>query len=122
MYTTARSLRKLLDILISDGAGFLSPDSVAEMKKQHASYGALSPTLSYGLGLLRIDDPAISPSRLLGHQGFAYGCADGAFWEEETGRLVIFLNGGCSEARTGRLGSANRDFAAWAFRKELPSW
>ena len=122
MYTTVQSLRKLLNVLIGHENGFLSPSSVEEMKKQHASYGSLSPTLSYGLGLLQISDPQISSSRVLGHQGFAYGCGDGAFWEEETGRLIIFLNGGCSEARSGRLGSANRDFMTWAFRKELPSW
>ena len=122
MYTTVQSLHRLLSMLISSGGDVLSPAAVSEMKKQHASYGPLSPTLSYGLGLLRINDPAISPSLVLGHQGFAYGCGDGAFWEENSGRLIIFLNGGCSEARTGRLGTSNRDFASWAFRKELPSW
>ena len=74
------------------------------------------------LGVLRILDPAISGSLVYGHQGFAYGCADGAFWEADTGRIMITLNGGCSEARSGRLGLANRDFLRWAFRKELPSW
>lgn len=122
MYTTVESLLKLLNVFIYDDSGYLSPASVEEMKKKHASYGALSPTLSYGLGLLQINDSHISGYRVLGHQGFAYGCGDGAFWEEGTGNILIFLNGGCSEARTGRLGSANRDFTSWAFRKELPSW
>ena len=92
------------------------------MRTPVTSYGPASPTLSYGHGLLIVDDRRISPKKILGHQGFAYGCGDGAFWEDETGRLIIFLNGGCSEARSGRLGSANRDFLTWAFRKELPSW
>lgn len=122
MYTTVHSLLKLLNVLYKDDGCYLSSVSVAEMKRTHASYGPASPTLSYGLGLLQINDHGISGSRILGHQGFAYGCGDGAFWEEDTGRLIIFLNGGCSEARTGRLGSANRDFMSWAFRKEMPSW
>ena len=122
MYITVQSLHTLLNVLILNGTGYLSPDSVAEMKKQHASYGSESPTLSYGLGLLRISDPSLSSSRVLGHQGFAYGCGDGAFWEENSGKTLIFLNGGCSEARTGRLGLSNRDFISWAFRKELPLW
>ena len=109
-------------LAVCGNSGYLSPASVEEMKKKHPSYGALSPTLSYGLGLLQINDSHISGYRVLGHQGFAYGCGDGAFWEEGTGNILIFLNGGCSEARTGRLGSANRDFTSWAFRKELPSW
>ena len=52
----------------------------------------------------------------------AYGCVDGAFWEENTGCSVIMLNGGAGEARTGRLGLLNRDILRWAFRKELPAW
>ena len=123
MYSDAGSLRILLRELIGNESHYLSSPSLAEMKKQQASYGSLSPALSYGLGLLFIQDPALSGSRIIGHQGFAYGCADGAFWEESTGRILITLNGGCSEARRhGRLGAANEDFLRWAFRKEMPQW
>ena len=122
MYTDISSLQLLFNMLISNENHFLTQESLSEMKKQHASYGKISPTLSYGLGLLMIRDPYLSDSLILGHQGFAYGCADGAFWESDNGRLMITLNGGCSEARTGRLGNANREFSRWAFRKELVSW
>ena len=122
MYTDIASLGQMFSCIRDGGAPLLSADSVTLMKKQHASYGTLSPTLSYGLGLLMIRDPGLSPGRILGHQGFAYGCADGAFWEEDSGRMMIILNGGCSEARTGRLGLCNRDMLRWAFRKELPQW
>lgn len=126
MYTDASSLSLLLEVIFQGGLGrekrFLSEESIREMTKAHASYGKLSPTLSYGLGLVIIQDKALSSHRLLGHQGFAYGCADGAFFEEETGRQIIFLNGGCSEARTGRLGLCNRDMLRFGLKKELPSW
>ena len=122
MYTDIASLQTMFHVLIYGENGFLSGNILSEMKKEHAVYGKLSPTLSYGLGLLIVKDPSVSNSRILGHQGFAYGCVDGAFWEESTGRLLITLNGGCSEARSGRLGLSNRDFMRWAFRKELPSW
>ena len=122
MYTTIQSLLKLIQILNTNDSDYLTVASKLEMKKKHAFYGPSSPTLSYGIGLLQINDPRISGCRILGHQGFAYGCGDGAFWEEETKHLIIFLNGGCSEARSGRLGSANRDLMLWAFRKELPAW
>ena len=122
MYTDIHSLQKMLQCIRDGGAPLLSGNSVFLMEKQHASYGKLSPALSYGLGLLIIRDPSLSTGRILGHQGFAYGCADGAFWEEDTGRMMIILNGGCSEARTGRLGLCNRDMLSWAFRKELPQW
>lgn len=122
MYSDIKSIHTLLQTLICNGKHFLSDHSLQEIKKQHAAYGRLSPSLSYGLGLLMIRDPSLSESRILGHQGFAYGCADGAFWEESTGRIMITLNGGCSEARHGRLGLANEDFLRFAFRKELPKW
>ena len=122
MYTDIVSLQKLFNVLIRNENDFLTEHSKQDMINCHASYGKLSPTLSYGLGLLRINDHSVSDGTVLGHQGFAYGCADGAFWETVTGNSVIILNGGCSEARIGRLGLLNRDIMRWAFRKELPSW
>ncbi len=122
MYTDIRSLSLLLSCIRSGGSPIISQKLAGEMRREHAHYGTLSPTLSYGLGLLIIRDPQLSPFRLLGHQGFAYGCADGAFWEEDTGCMVITLNGGASEARCGRLGRLNRDLLAWALGKEFPAW
>ena len=122
MYTDISSLYTLFRILFSSGGSFLSDWAVREMKKPHAEYGRISPSLSYGLGLLIINDPSLSSGSIFGHQGFAYGCVDGAFWEERTGNVLITLNGGCSEARTGRLGRSNRDLIRWSFRKELPTW
>ena len=120
MYTDISSLYTLLCCIRDHGSPIFS--SAHTMKKQLASYGRLSPTLSYGAGLLIIRDARLSSSVIYGHQGFAYGCVDGAFWEESTGNMMISLNGGCSEARTGRLGLVNFDLCRFAFRKEFPSW
>ena len=122
MYITIQSLFRLISFFRDGDPGFLNDSIRQEMIKEHAVYGDLSPTLSYGLGMLLISDPALSEGRIIGHQGFAYGCADGAFYEEATGNIMITLNGGCSEARVGRLGVMNRDMLHYAFRKELPSW
>ncbi len=126
LYTNAASLSCLLGMIadcgVRQGRRILSERAVREMTSAQAVYGRLSPTLSYGLGLLIIRDPTLSDSPILGHQGFAYGCADGAFYEQSTGRQTVFLNGGCSEARTGRLGVCNRDVLRYALRKEMPSW
>ena len=91
---------------------------MAEMTRTQSS----TPTRTYGLGLVLLNRPEISDRRLLGHQGFAYGCVDGAFIEEGTGRKVVFLNGGASEARDGKLGLVNKDILTWALRKEFPTW
>ncbi len=126
LYTDAASLSHLLTMIaqggIWNGRPVLRESTVRAMTSVQATYGRLSPTLSYGLGLVIIRDPRLSGEPLIGHQGFAYGCADGAFLEQDTGRQVVFLNGGCSEARVGRLGVCNRDVLRWALREELPSW
>lgn len=126
MYTDAASLSLLLDVVSQrgtvDGVTYLRDKTAREMVREQATYGKLSPTLRYGLGLFILEDRSVSKHRILGHQGYAYGCADGAFYEEGSGRQVIFLNGGCSEARTGRLGLCNRDMLRWALGKELPAW
>lgn len=122
MYTDLPSLAKMTCVIRDGGTPLLSPQYAGYMKKETASYGSVSPTLSYGSGLLLIRDSRISSGVVYGHQGFAYGCVDGAFWEETTGNVMISLNGGCSEARMGRLGTANFELCRWAFRKELPLW
>ena len=122
MYTDIRSLYRLLLCIRDNGAPLVPACGTSVMKEIHAAYGNLSPSLSYGLGLLIINDSRLSPNPVMGHQGFAYGCADGAFWEENTGRVMIILNSGCSEAREGRLGLCNRDMLRWTFQKELSSW
>lgn len=127
MYTNCASLSNLLLIIAGDGAykdkQYFSPALIRQMKTQHSYTGAASaPDRRYGLGLVILDRPDISPRKLYGHQGFAYGCVDGAFFEECTGRQVIFLNGGCSEARDGRLGLSNKALLQWALQKEIPSW
>ncbi len=122
MYTDTESLQRLLRCLRDQGAPLLSADRGQRMGQVYGEYGKRSPTLSYGLGLLIIRDPDLSPSRILGHQGYAYGCADGAFWEEDSGHTVIFLNGGCSEERLGMLGRCNHDLLKLFLRKEFPQW
>ncbi len=122
MYTDAPSLSNLLDLIgnrgVFNGKRLVSSEMMAEMTRVQSS----TPTRTYGLGLVILNRPGISDKPLLGHQGFAYGCVDGAFIEEGTGRKVIFLNGGASEAREGKLGLVNRDVLSWAFRKEFPTW
>lgn len=122
MYTDAPSLSRLLDLIgnmgVVNGKRLISAEMMQEMTRVQSS----TPTRTYGLGLVILNRPEISAHRLLGHQGFAYGCVDGAFIEEGTGRKVIFLNGGASEAREGKLGLVNKDVLTWAFRKEFPAW
>ena len=122
MYTDGRSVLQMLTLIYQRGTmdetRLIGENLMQEMTRRQSA----TPTRTYGLGLVILNRPEISPRQLLGHQGFAYGCVDGAFIEEETGRAVVFLNGGASEARTGRLGLVNRDVLQWALKQEMPSW
>lgn len=126
MYTNAPSISRMLALIFQRGmvgeTRLLSAESVEEMLRIHARYGALSPDMAYGLGLIFNDDSTLPGAKICGHQGYAYGCVDGAFLDLATGQQVIFLNGGASEARDGRMGLVNRDVLRWALGKELPRW
>ena len=127
MYTDCAALSRLLSFIAQrgqwEGEQLISPALMDEMTRQHGYMGpAAAPTRRYGLGLVLLNRPDIPGGVLLGHQGFAYGCVDGAFVQPATGRQVVFLNGGASEAREGRLGLVNKDLLAWALTKEIPAW
>lgn len=124
MYTTCESLSKLFAFLQQEGSvenrQLMRPETLRMMMSPHASYGQLSPGMDYGLGMIRFTLPELPDMPIMGHQGFAYGCVDGAFFIKE--HQVIFLNGGASELRTGRLGLVNRDVLRYALVKEMPAW
>lgn len=122
MYTNTASLARMLTVIAQHGQQNGLPFISAALMREMTTLQATSPTRQYGLGLCIRQMPAVSDHRILGHQGFAYGCVDGAFFEEDTGRMVIFLNGGASEARSGKFGLVNRDVLTWALGKEMPSW
>ena len=121
MYADAPSLLKLLKA-VSGETPYLPEALRAEMTGEQARYGSIAPDMAYGLGLVIYADRTLPGMRILGHQGLAYGCVDGAFFAEGTGMAFAHLNGGASEARQGRICLLNRGLIRWAFGKELPSW
>lgn len=122
MYTDAPSLSRMLTLIAQSGEVDHKRLVSEAMMREMTTRQAATATRIYGLGLVLLEKPELSGRRLLGHQGFAYGCVDGAFFEECIGRQVIFLNGGASEARQGKLGLVNRDVLKWALNEEMPSW
>jgi len=114
LFTDVASLGKLVCLMIRKGSPLLSEESILKMQTPVASYGQNAPYASHCLGLVALDDSTLSTSRLYGHQGFAYGAAEGVFYEDSTGNGYIFLNSGASEARYGHLAYVNRDLIRWA--------
>ena len=109
LFTDAASLGKLVCMLTRGGSPILSKESIQKMQAPVASYGKNASHASHCLGLVALDDPSLHMGRLYGHQGFAYGAAEGVFYEKSTGNGFVFLNGGASEAREGHLALVNRD-------------
>ncbi|MDO4483137.1 MAG: serine hydrolase [Clostridia bacterium] len=126
MYADIASVGRMLRLIASggelDGVRYLPADVIGEMMRIRSDYGEASPGMHYGLGLVIYHDEALPGRTFIGHQGFAYGCVDGAFFDAQSGDRVISLNGGASEARAGRMGLLNVDVIRWAFGKELPGW
>ncbi len=91
-----------------DGSLFLSPDSLTQMKTPLTSWPQTDVRLRHGMGLLELSDPAVYPSCLYGHQGFAYGAVNGVFFTD-SGDGFVSLNSGASEQRVGHLSCLNRD-------------
>lgn len=116
LYITVPELAKLLVPLMDLGCGYLRPDEVEAMKTPVVAYPDESIRLWHGLGVLIINDPKVSKSRVIGHQGFAYGCVNGLFYNETTLDGFASMNSGSSELRNGHMGCINmaliRRFAA----------
>lgn len=112
LFITAEGLARLCLPLIhggiSDGVVFLDAQSVANMTTPTSQWPEPAVRMRHGMGLLALEDPAIYPSRLLGHQGFAYGAVNGVFWDDR-GNGFASLNSGASEKRLGHLSCLNRD-------------
>jgi Beta-lactamase class C and other penicillin binding proteins len=111
LYSDTLSLEKALDVIRENDGSFISKEAICQMKTPHAEYGASSPMLAYGLGLLIVR----GKETLYGHQGFAYGCVNSMFFAEKSGKTLISLNNGANEARFGRMGELNRDLIQWGF-------
>ena len=89
--------------------GFLSAESLEEMRKEIKPFGERAHNLSQSVGTFILHDQGISPRLLYGHQGMAYGAVHGLFFDPETRRGIALLTTGASEARRGVLADLNRD-------------
>ena len=90
--------------------GFLSPESLREMRAPCASFGQRADNLSQGIGTFILKDRRLGLERVFyGHQGMAYGAVHGLFFHPETGRGISLLTTGASEARQGVLADLNFD-------------
>ncbi len=112
----AANLQRLVLALMRPG--FLGRDSLADMHKAQACFGARSSHLRQGLGVFVLDDPAICPLTLYGHQGNAYGAVHAVFYEPLSGRGLILLSVGVSEARREFLCEVVQDVLKLCFEKE----
>ena len=89
--------------------GFLTEESLREMRRPIAPFGDRAPNLSQGIGTFILNEPRVSERLLYGHQGMAYGAVHGLFFVpvHEHGRVL--LTTGAGEARRGVLADLNKE-------------
>ena len=107
LYLTSAELVKLTTPLL-ESCDYLTGEQRQDMQKPLVPYPDEGVKMWHGLGLLIIDDPAVCPAPVLGHQGFAYGAVNGVFLCPTSGAAFALLDSGASEKRKGRLGDINR--------------
>ena len=89
--------------------GFLTAESLQEMRQVIVPFGERAHNLSQGIGTFILQDDTICPRTLWGHQGMAYGACHGLFYDAERKKGLVFLSSGVSEARRGVLSDVNAD-------------
>ena len=89
--------------------GFLTVESLNEMRRVVTPFGERARNLSQGLGTFVLEDERICMRPLYGHQGMAYGAVHGLFFDPETQKGFALLTTGASEARRGVLADLNAE-------------
>ena len=117
LFLTAEALAKLALVAWNGHDGFLSPECLSLMQHPTVPWPRQEVCLRHGMGLLKLDDPAIVKRPLWGHQGFAYGAVNGVFFDEQ-GSGFACLNSGVSEQRQGHLAVVNRELIRLFFQEE----
>lgn len=116
LYLTAADLAKLVLSAWNGADGFLDENSLQQIQRPLLSWPETEVPMRHGMGLLQMDDKRIYPEPLWGHQGFAYGAVNGAFFDAQ-GNGFVSLNSGASERRKGHLALINRDLIQWAMKR-----
>lgn len=80
----------------------------ADMRRGIAPFGARAYNLTEGMGTFIVQDAAVCPHTLYGHQGLAYGAMHGLFYDPQSRRGFALLTSGASEARDGVLSDLNK--------------
>lgn len=89
--------------------GFLSAETLEEMRSAVARFGKRAPDLSEGIGTFILKNKSISAHVIYGYQGLAYGAVHGLFYDPISERGFAMLSTGVSEARNGVITDINAD-------------
>jgi CubicO group peptidase (beta-lactamase class C family) len=123
LFVTAEGLMRLCLPLVqgAEAAGepFIDARAVRMMTAPTADWPEPEVRMRHGAGMLEVDDRAIYPHRLNGHQGFAYGAVNGVFFDGR-GNGFASLNSGASERRVGHLSCLNRDLIRICMEEGAP--
>lgn len=111
LYLTAGMLARLALVCWGSHPGFIDEKGLRLMRTPTAKWPRQEICMRHGMGLLKLEDPAVHTAALWGHQGFAYGAVNGVFFDAE-GNGFAALNSGSGERRYGHLAAVNRSLIA----------
>ena len=116
-YTDIYGAKTLANALMHEG--FLSKDSLNEMKRIEADFDERDKRLFEGVGIFVVDLLG-NNEFFYGHQGLAYNAVHGLYFDDKYNDGMVFLSSGASEKRKGVLADVNidlielwRDRALW---------
>lgn len=108
LYLTAPDLARLTLAAWNGAEGFLDEEALHQLHTPLTEWPQPEVRMRHAMGLFRLEDERVCPRPLWGHQGFAYGAVNGAFFDGD-GNGFVSLNSGASERRQGHLALLNRD-------------
>ena len=111
LFLTVGMLARLALVCCGSHPGFIDEKGLRLMRTPTADWPQQEVRMRHGMGLLQLEDAAVHPATLWGHQGFAYGAVNGVFFDAE-GNGFAALNSGSGEMRFGHLAAVNRSLIA----------
>ncbi len=111
LYISAPELAKLAIAAWRGNDGFINDESLAILKSRRLLWPVEGVKLYHGMGALQISDNRICSKTVYGHQGIAYGAANGLMFTDDGDGFVV-LNSGASERRIQHFTQLNKDLMA----------
>lgn len=119
LFVSAPELARLALVAWRGADGFINERSLSLLKGRLMRWPVDKIGLYHGMGALQTDDARICDRTVYGHQGIAYGAANGVMFTD-AGDGFALLTSGASESRSMHFTTLNRDLISLFMRERKP--